>query len=105
MVWLPKELKPFTGIDLTAASVGLLQDDVTKWPKNGKLLLDRFTYTGFTQQGDDPDLGANVGVKKRIAWIGSMDSFHSQPYKQLAAVYRSIGKASEARRVGIAREK
>jgi hypothetical protein len=105
MIWLPAALAPSTGIDLTAASVGLLQDDITKWPNDGMLLLDRFKYTGFTQERDNPDLGANVGVKRRIAWIESTESFHSQPYEKLAEVYRSVGKTSEARRVGIAREK
>jgi hypothetical protein len=44
-------------------------------------------------------------VADRIEWIQRMEGFSSQPYEQLASVYRAMGKTVEARNVGIAKEK
>jgi hypothetical protein len=97
-IWRPTMLAPSTGMDLSSSSVGLLADDITKWPQGGGLILDRFTYSGFAQTSDD-DVG------KRIDRIEGMSGFHTQPYEHLASVYRGMGRTGNARRVGIAREK
>ncbi|MFV1991183.1 MAG: hypothetical protein ACC652_10625, partial [Acidimicrobiales bacterium] len=97
-LWQPRELVGTTGVDLTAASVSLLVDDVALWPQPGRMRLDRFAYGGFAP-------GSASDAATRIEWIESTGEFHSQPYEQLAAVFRSMGKTVEARDVGIAKEK
>ena len=94
-LWRPRRLAPRTRVDLTAASVGLVGDDIEKWPSDGLLRLERFTYTGFFP---------GYSVEARIGWIRRSESFHSQPYEQLALVYRAIGENANARTVGIAKE-
>jgi hypothetical protein len=86
--------------DLTRYSIDVIEDGedgIEIWPKLGKLHLDGFTYRGF---------GASAcwDADQRIAWIKRQDGFHSQPYEQLASVYRDAGRSSDARDVGIARE-
>jgi hypothetical protein len=98
------------------------------WPVGGQLHLDGFTYGRF---GSNP-LGGNrqASVMQRLAWIRSQyeqkpkptvrqservaspitiassksaEDFTTQPYEQLAAVYRHAGQDSQARKVAIAR--
>jgi cytoskeletal protein CcmA (bactofilin family) len=116
-------------VNLEGASVGELRDDWTSkrptgyWPADGKLRLDGFTYSRF---GGDHQ----ADVKQRLAWIRSQykpklkptvrrsetfaapvitptsestENFATQPYEQLAAVYRQAGQDSQARKVAIAR--
>ncbi|MCH7670453.1 MAG: hypothetical protein IIC71_14820 [Acidobacteria bacterium] len=97
-LWQPKELDPLTRVDLTAASVGLIDDDIYQWPSEGLLYLHRFTYTGFAPRH-------SAGIQARIDWIRRSEGFHSQPYEQLASVYRAIGENANARIVGICKEK
>jgi hypothetical protein len=91
------------------------------WPTGGQLRLDGFTYRRI---GGHPE--ATVG--QRLDWIRSQyrskptvlwvetiappvnvpardgaESFASQPYAQLAAVYRGAGRENDARKVAIAR--
>jgi hypothetical protein len=116
---------------LEDTEVGLLKDNLPEsngyWPSvhPGPLLrLNGFTYRGF---------GGNklATVDERLRWIGSLGKakrvkdatgtedtdltgtkdrelagtryFASQPYEQLAAVYRQAGQDTEARKVAIAR--
>jgi hypothetical protein len=95
-------------VNLEGASVGHLDDDWSGerrngyWPVGGQLRLDGFTYRRFggNQQ-------ATVG--QRLDWIRNQyqgdnpGAFATQPYEQLAAVYRQAGQDSEARKVAIAR--
>jgi hypothetical protein len=99
-------------VNLEGATVGQLDDDWSSerpngcWPTGGRLRLDGFTYRRFggTQQAT---------AKQRLDWIRSQyqppardDStadFATQPYEQLAAVYRQAGLDTEARDVAIAR--
>ena len=108
--WAPKQ--PVSGlVDLADATVGQLEDDWSAnrtngyWPTGGRLRLDGFTYGRF---GGAPQ----VTVKHRLAWIRSQyqpdaghntTDFASQPYEQLASVYRHAGQDDQARKVAIAR--
>jgi hypothetical protein len=95
-------------VDLRGATVGELSDDWGgkrangHWPVGGLLSLDGFTYGRFG--GDRQDT-----VKQRLEWIrsqyqgGQPAAFATQPYEQLAAVYRQVGQDDQAREVAIAR--
>jgi hypothetical protein len=126
-VWEPGT--PVLGqVKLAGAVVGQLEDKWNDerpngfWPINKQLHLDGFTYGRFSGN-------QRVTVEKRLAWIRSQYSsepvvvfwrnpiawwenrhqpddeagFVSQPYEQLAAVYRQTGEDSYARKVAIAR--
>jgi hypothetical protein len=127
LVWEPGQ--PVDGqVILEDAQVGLLKDNLKKslnghWPSvrpDQLLRLNGFIYRGFggDHQGE---------VGERLHWVGSPDKanparewagrrrakpvndpaatarFASQPYEQLATVYRQTGQDTEARRVAIAR--
>ena len=93
-----------------AAASGLADDwgagrDNGFWPAGGRLHLDGFTYGRFT--------GSQLAsVEQRLAWIRGqfpaeakpgVPPFATQPYEQLAAIYRQAGQDTEARKVAIAR--
>jgi hypothetical protein len=108
--WAPA--KPVSGqVDLEGTTVGQLDDDWSgersngHWPTDGRLRLDGFTYRRFGGK-------QQATVKDRLDWIcsqyqrpaaDSTANFASQPYEQLAAVYRQAGQDTEARKVAIAR--
>jgi hypothetical protein len=94
-------------VNLAGASVGKLEDDWDRgrpngfWPVDGRLHLDGFTYGRF---GGDQ----RATVEQRLEWIrsqyhGDNQAIATQPYEQLAAVYRRAGQDSQARKVAIAR--
>ncbi len=98
-------------VNLDGAVAGELEDDWSGkrangyWPAGGRLSLKGFTYDRLTS--DHP-----VRVTQRLAWLRSQyeqatkDSpaaFATQPYEQLAAVYRRTGQDTAARKVAIAR--
>lgn len=91
-----RELKSVTGeIDLTAAHVGDLVDDMPSWPKGvDDLILDGFTY----DRTDGP-----VTLDARRDWLAVGSSlngdFFPQPYTQFARILRAMGHAGEARKV------
>jgi hypothetical protein len=108
--WTPPE-QVEGQVSLQGAVADRLFDDWSEgrdngfWPANGRLRLDGFTYQRFggTHQAT---------VKQRLTWIRSQyrpetgdtaTPFATQPYEQLAAVYRHAGQDTEARRVAIAR--
>ena len=114
--WAPT--KQVSGlVILEDAAAGQLVDDWTQdagptngyWPSadTGRLRLDGFTYTrtGGSHQAT---------LEQRLAWIGSHSHRVSvnartplvtQPYEQLANVYRQAGQDKEARKVAIARRR
>jgi hypothetical protein len=107
LVWAPAG--PISGqVNLEDASVGQLNDsgsDVGSdgyGPTGGRLLLDGFTYGRFSGK-------PQAKVNQRLAWVRSQyhgddpAPFATQPYEQLAAVYRQAGQDSQARKVAIAR--
>jgi hypothetical protein len=91
-----RKLKSVKGrIDLTAANVGDLVDDVACWPQQrDQLILDGFTYnriegpTAFADRSSWLEYGSH--------WQGD---FYPQPYIQLATVLRRMGHSGEARKV------
>ena len=98
-------------VNLEGATAGQLHDHWDSerpngyWPASGRLRLDGFTYGRFGG-------GDEVTVDQRLAWIrgqyqcsakGHWKGFATQPYEQLAAVYRQVGQDSQARKVAIAR--
>jgi hypothetical protein len=104
--WVPSE-QIQGSLNLTNATVGELLDYWSRdrpngnWPGSGRLSLDGFTYDWVGR-----DTGANE--KDRLSWIRSQyaaDSakFSTQPYEQIAAIYRQTGQDAAARRIAIAR--
>ena len=98
-------------VSLQGTAVGQLIDDWSGgrtnafWPTGGRLRLDGFTYGRLG--GAEP-----ATVEQRLDWIrsqypsnaGKMTApIATQPYEQLAAVYRHAGQDTEARRVAIVR--
>lgn len=99
-------------VDLQGADVAQLEDAWTQankehngnWPAGGQLHLDGFTYRRLG--GQYP-----ATVKQRLKWIQSQyrpsdtgwQGFATQPYEQLAAVYRQAGLDTQARTAAIAR--
>jgi hypothetical protein len=131
LVWRPG--RPVRGqVSLESAVAGQLEDDWTEvrgqangyWPAGGQLRLAGFSYGGFG--GIHP-----VTLGQRLGWIRSQypvaaregrrlpatepaaprpaadtpAPFASQPYEQLAQVYRQAGQDQEARAVAIARRR
>jgi hypothetical protein len=108
--WAPSA--PVSGqVNLEGTCVGQLEDNWTGnrpngyWPAGGRLHLDGFTYGRFG--------GARQAtVEQRLEWIRSQYQryarrspvhFATQPYEQLAVVYRQSGQDDQARKVAIAR--
>ena len=98
-------------LDLSGASVGVLGDD-GNWPKDGRLRLAGFAYTGFSADSQLP-------WRHRLEWIhgqypptpipvqpadsaGRRTRFAAQPYEQLATVYEQTGQDDDAREIRIA---
>lgn len=90
-------------LDLTAAQIGTLHDEYEAWPAKGDLLLNRCIYAAII---DGP-----VDAPGRLAWLARQDparwgeDFWPQPYEQLAAVFRAMGHAEDARGVLVAKER
>jgi hypothetical protein len=93
-------------VNLAFAQVGLLVDDMARWPK--EISLDGFIYGAFG--GNAP-----VSGKERIAWlerqpkkdagdVKNPDGFKPQPWIQARKVLREMGHYEAAREVGIAFE-
>jgi hypothetical protein len=106
--WAPRS--PVRGlVDLQRAMVHRLDDDWSlpdaHWPHAGRLLLDGFSYDGFGGQHQ-------ASWRHRLKWIrqshvpaGATTEavFVTQPYEQLARIYRQVGQDNEAQQVTIAR--
>jgi hypothetical protein len=100
----------FSGrVNLEDARVGELDDAWAPtgeraggyWPPDGRIRLNGFAYG---QLGD-------ASVQQRLGWIRSQyqgdtpADFATQPYEQLAAMYRQAGQDTEAREVAIAKRR
>ena len=87
-------------VDLTMARVGALSDEVDCWPPRNQLFLDGFVY--------DRIAGATTDPKARIEWLKKgtsyNDTFHPQPYTQLAKVLQDLGHDADARQILVRRE-
>jgi len=131
LTWEPDQAVTGTVI-LEGASAGQLKDRLDcpskgNWPpaSDGRLRLDGFTYGRISD-------AQQVDWRRRLAWLGSPDKsakkkkhqagrkgqpepaadnvkkqrvFASQPYEQLAKVYRRAGQDKESREVAIARRR
>ncbi len=87
------------GVDLTAAHVGDLADDIASWPKG----QDQLGFDGFTYDRIYGWTGASV----RLPWLRACSlrqgEFLPQPYTQLARVLRAMGHDHQARLILVAR--
>ncbi len=72
----------------------MLWDKKESWPESGNLHLDNFHYGRIVKD-------APGGVKDRLEWLDRQpkEEFNSQPYEQLAKVYREAGREEDARKV------
>ncbi|MEJ2022624.1 MAG: hypothetical protein P8X43_11485 [Maritimibacter sp.] len=86
-------------LDLSAAQVARLVDDVDSWDQVEQLLLDGFTYTSLTGSSTFTD------AERRLAWLSKADksvsNFRPAPYTQLAKTLSAMGHANEARKVRV----
>ena len=91
-----RKVEKVTGpVNLTAAQVGDLVDDMQSWPVGpNQLRLDGFTY-------DRPHRHPTFAARRNWLDAGShwAGEFFPQPYTQFARVLRQIGHAGEARKV------
>ncbi|MBI5747906.1 MAG: hypothetical protein HZA00_02190 [Nitrospinae bacterium] len=100
-VFFLNKLKKANGrFNFSYMNVGQFVDDENSWPNQDNLILTGFEYKGFGG-GNTP-----TEADKRIQWIRLQDKkyFSTQPYEQLAKVYRQIGHESDAREVMIAKQ-
>lgn len=87
-------------LDLRFAQVRTLCDAPDSWPESGNLLLYGLAYEDICT--DVPSDAAN-----RIRWLHRqpLSPFYSQPYEQLAAMFRGRGNDAEAKTVLIQKNK
>jgi hypothetical protein len=83
-------------LNLTNATVDAVVDDRESWPHRGRLYLDGFVYGRFP---DGPKT-----AKERLEWVGLVEPFTPQPYRQLAKVLRDAGHDRGANAVFFAME-
>ena len=84
-----------TGLNLTDATIGVFHSNERGWPREGHLHLDGFHYRRLAG-------GAGDSAMDGLEWLNRMEDgkFHPQPYEQLMAVYRRMGRADWAREIG-----
>src|SRR5277367_4294348 len=99
LVWTHVSLPNGGFLYLMGASTEALIDDEKSWPSPGNLLLDGFTYTGFSQTDG---AGAPGDADTRLRWLRLQPGFHPQPYTQLAKVLSESGDQAGAIQVLIA---
>jgi hypothetical protein len=90
-----------TGLmSLANSKVFAMADDLTSWPKSGRLLLNGFDYGAFS--GDAP-----TGWRERVDWVRRYQAahFNPQPFTHLVTVLRRTGYERDARMVAIERER
>jgi hypothetical protein len=78
-------------LNLTNASIGVLNDDKASWPSRTNLCLDGFVYTRISQGPWD--------AKTRLEWLALLAPFATQPYRQLAKVLKEEGDDAGGRKV------
>jgi hypothetical protein len=85
----PKEL------DLSHSSVRTIYDDPSSWPE--RLALKMLTYDSL-----DPYMEPGL----RLAWLGrNLVPSEPQPYEQLAAYYKRLGREDDARTILLAKHR
>jgi hypothetical protein len=96
--WNGEQSQDLSVVDLRLAKAGTLANRGDSWPSRKKLLLDGFTY-------DRIDDTTSPNEKVQLRWIDLQpkDQFHSQPFEQLADVFRKMGLEEDAKAVMIAK--
>ena len=86
-------------LDLTATSIGAIDDEQSSWPKSGDLLLNRCQYGAF--------IGGAVNAASRLDWLSRQtpERWSADPYEQLSTVLREMGHDEDARAVLITKER
>lgn len=90
-------------LDLTATTIGAIDDEQACWPKQGDLRLNRCQYGAI--------IGGPIDAKSRLDWLARQvpergrQEFWPQPYEHLATVLRQMGHDEEARAVLITKER
>jgi hypothetical protein len=86
-----------THVDLSYASVGVLDDDRVSWPQPGFLLIEGFTYSIIRGNADD--------ATTRLEWLRRQPfPLTPQPYSELAKVFHENGQDLDATEVLIDKE-
>ena len=102
---LSNETRVVGVLDMVAARLENLADDLASWPPDGKLVLDRCCYGAFVGKGTPVD------ARSRIRWLSLQDErrwgqdFWPQPWEECARVLRAMGHEADARAVLIEKEK
>ncbi|MCX4749654.1 oxidoreductase [Kitasatospora sp. NBC_01287] len=93
---------PPTGtVALSRARIGNLVDTPGAWPANHRVRL-----TGFAYDYLRPAEGTPFTIEQRIAWLDhALDTYHPEPYEQLAAALRRDGLDEDAREVQYAKQR
>ena len=82
-------------VNLRHTTLDVLRDDPASWP--GAIVLDGPHYSAIEPAGL---------VGRRADWLRSeKEGFLTQPYEQLAAVYRQTGQDNEARLIRLAKQR
>ena len=90
-------------LDLTATTIGAIDDERASWPPKGDLLLNRCQYGAF--------IGGPVDAESRLDWLSRQtperwkSDFWPQPYEHLSMVLREMGHDEDARAVLITKER
>jgi len=87
-------------IDLYFTETRILLNAENSWPNPGNLNVDGFIY-------EEIDREASLNADVQLRWLArqSAGRFASQPYEQLAKVFRKMGLEDEARKVLIRKNK
>jgi hypothetical protein len=83
-------------VDLRNTRCKLFTDDKGNWPPPGHLRLDGFTYDSVSGDGWD--------AETRKGWLNRDATLTTQPYRQLAKVFRESGQEEQRQQVLIAME-
>jgi hypothetical protein len=96
--WRAVSLSKATVVTFEGASVGALLDEVESWPAAGRLNLRGFHYENLAEIEPLPEL--------RLRWLRRQapERFSVQPYGELIAWARRVGRERDAMVFAIARE-
>ena len=87
-------------LDLRFAKVKALENRANSWPRQDSMLLHGFVFEELSTE-------ASLEAETQTNWIQlqSRNRFLSQPYEQMASVFRSMGRQEEAEKVMIEKNK
>jgi hypothetical protein len=90
--WRDIAIQPTTQLDLMNTTVGSLSDDEASWPPAGRLQLYGFVYGRIS-------VSSPRQIRARLAWLGRLAQFSTQPYQEFAKFLRSEGSQLGSQRV------